>query len=250
MQLIQPTLNKNEIRVKNSTSFVNEANTWPIAADEIQVSYDVTALYPSVPVRKAIDAMMEILKSDFDDVMVRSKLTLSDIRILLELCLSKCYFLWNNCLYEIEDAGPIGLSLMVVIAEGYLQYLERMALNTALARSVCPSTYRRYVDDSHARFGALQQAHDFMEILNDQDPCIQYTMETEQKPGELSFLDVTVINDKSGRYQFNVHRKDAIINIQIKPHSSISPRIITGVFKGFLARAQRICSDQHLHAEI
>ena len=75
---------------------------------------------------------MEILKSDSVGVEVRTKLTLSDIRCLLELCLSKCYFLWNDCLYVIDDAGPIGLSLMVVIAEGYLQYLERIALNRLL----------------------------------------------------------------------------------------------------------------------
>ena len=72
---------------------------------------------------------------------------------------------------------------MVVIAEGYLQNIEQKAINTAIANNIYPTTYRRYVDDSHARFGKIQQAHDFMTVLNDQDPCIQYTMESEQVPG-------------------------------------------------------------------
>ena len=37
VQLIQPTLNKNEIRVVNSASFVEEAKGWEIAEDEVQV---------------------------------------------------------------------------------------------------------------------------------------------------------------------------------------------------------------------
>ena len=50
VDLIQPTLDKNEIRVKNSTSFVNEASEWHVDPEEEQCSY-VTALYPSVPVK-------------------------------------------------------------------------------------------------------------------------------------------------------------------------------------------------------
>ena len=47
-----------------------------------------------------------------------------------------------------------------------------------------------------------------------------------------------------------VYRKDAITNVQIKPQSCINPRTTDGVFKGFLARAYRLCSPAHLHGEI
>ena len=78
--------------------------------------------------------------------------------MLIELCLSRCYFLYENDIYEIEDAGPIGLSLMVVIAEAYLQFLEKRALAIACGRDVQPITFKRYVDDSHARFKSSKDA--------------------------------------------------------------------------------------------
>ena len=66
----------------------------------------------------------------------------------------------------------------------------------------------------------------------------------------MSFLDVTVTNNRSGSYDFKIHRKDAITNVQLKPSSSIDPRLFQGVFKGFLVRALRICSTQYLEDEI
>jgi len=250
VQIIQPTLDKNETRLKNSTTFANEAASWTIEKGEIQVSYDVVALYPSIPIKKATDAITDIIHSDFDDVEQRTKLELADIRSLIELCLSKCYFLYDNEIYQIDDAGPIGLSLMVVMAEAYLQFLERGALNIALTRCVQPITYKRYVDDSHARFSAADNADKFLEILNEQDPQIQYTIEREDDQKKLAFLDLQIYNDGSGKYDMNVYRKDAITNVQIKPQSCINPRTADGVFKGFLARAYRLCSPVHLHGEI
>ena len=45
VSIAQNTLNKNATRVKNSHSFVQEAKTWNVVSDEVQVSYDVVNLY-------------------------------------------------------------------------------------------------------------------------------------------------------------------------------------------------------------
>ena len=195
VNLIQPTLNKNSTRIKNSSSFVQEAKSWNIDANEIQVSFDAVALYPSIPISKAIDAMMNILHDDAAAITSRTKLELVDIKLLIELCLSKCYFLYENSIFTIDDAGPIGLSLMVVMAEAYLQHLEKTALNIAEVEEMVPISFKRYVDDSHARFGNLEQAEGFVDILNAQDTKIQYTMEIEDSEKSLSFLDVKICND-------------------------------------------------------
>ena len=249
VQLIQPTLNKNEIRVVNSASFVEEAKGWEIAEDEVQVSFDVVALYPSVPIKRAIDAISQLLTEDETDLHTRTKLSVADIRKLLELSLGTCYFLWDNKYYLIEDSGPIGLSLMVVVAEGFLQYLENIAIRIAVSKGIAPKSFRRYVDDSHARFQNNQQPSEFLQILNEQDPKIEYTMESEIDR-ELAFLDVNIRNNASGSYEFKIFRKDAITNVQVKPTSSVNPRLCSGIFKGFLARALRICSAQHIDDEI
>ena len=41
---------------------------------------------------------------------------------------------------------------MVVLSESYVQHLESKAIAEALIINIAPKTFRRYVDDSHARF--------------------------------------------------------------------------------------------------
>ena len=171
VRISQNTLNKNPTRIKNTQSFVEEAKTWDISPDEVQVSYDVVNLYPSVPVKESIEVLVNSLNEDFDEVKNRTKLSIVEIKTLLEVCLSKCYFLWNGKIYEMENSGPIGLSLMVVMAESYLQYLEGKAIHEALHEQppVDPISLRRFVDYSHARFFLLLKAEKFKDILNKPD---------------------------------------------------------------------------------
>ena len=58
MDIIQPTVNKSNIRV--ITSFVTEAKQWAPDPNEIQVSYEAVNLYPSVPIKKATDVIIQI----------------------------------------------------------------------------------------------------------------------------------------------------------------------------------------------
>ena len=76
VEIIQPTLNKNINHVINSYTFVKEAKTWEIHQDEVQVSYDVVNLHPSVPVDRAINVLMDNLNNDKEHLQERTKLTL------------------------------------------------------------------------------------------------------------------------------------------------------------------------------
>ena len=93
------------------------------------------------------------------------------------------------------------------------------------------------MDDSHARFGSRNNANEFLNFLNSQDPQMQYTIEYENEHKELNFLGVTIKNNLNQSYYFATYRKPAISNVKIKPHSNICPNIAKGVFKGFLLRA-------------
>ena len=44
------------------------------------ISYDVTNLYPLIPIDKRITILIEVLNNDLDDLNNRTKLTLTDIR--------------------------------------------------------------------------------------------------------------------------------------------------------------------------
>lgn len=152
----------------------------------------------------------------------------------------------------LKDSGPIGLSIMVVMAEGFLQVLEAKAMEEALHQQppLVPLSFYRYVDDSHSRFKKTADSQSFLDLLNRQHGKIKYTMETENERKELPFLDIKVMNTGGGKYELDVYRKDAITNVQVKPDSSHDPKILRGIFKGFLNRANKICSPNYLDKEI
>ena len=120
VELIQPTLNKSKYKIANSLSFVNEVKSWLVKRDEVQVSYDIVNLYPPIPINKALNVLIDQLNNGKDNLMKRTKLCLKDIYELAELCLSKCYFLWNNEIRILKNLGPIGLSFMILLSESYV----------------------------------------------------------------------------------------------------------------------------------
>ena len=143
------------------------------------MSYDIINIYPSVPINKALDVLIDQLNNDKDDLMKRTKLCLKDIYELAELCLNKCYFLWNGEIRILKNSGPIGLSFMVVLSKSYVQNLEHKATAEALTLNLALKTYRQYVDDIHARFTSNGQSPKFQNILNKHDKHIQFTVEDE-----------------------------------------------------------------------
>ena len=173
VKIIQPTLNTANKKIKVSVEFVKEAEAWKISPTEILILYDIVNLYPSVPLDKAEDVIVEYLKNDFNNSKRRTKLTLEDIHQLIKLCVSECYFLYNNLIRKLHNSGPIGLSIMVVLSECYLQRLEEKPIYLFFALNVSPKTFKRYVDDSHDRFENKQQSLQFFEILNKQDSSVQ-----------------------------------------------------------------------------
>ena len=66
--------------------------------DEILVSYDVTALYPSVPQDEAIELIYEKMKND-KDLPKKTTMTAENVIKLFKLCVQKTYFVFNKKLY-------------------------------------------------------------------------------------------------------------------------------------------------------
>ena len=47
---------------------MEEAKEWNISPSEIQASFDVVNLYPSVPIGEAVAVIIEILNNDINDL--------------------------------------------------------------------------------------------------------------------------------------------------------------------------------------
>ena len=139
---------------------------------------------------------------------------------------------------------------MVVLSECYRQRIEHISITQAPTLNLTPKAFTRFVGDSHARFSTREQSLQFLDILNSQDPSIQYMIEFENENKQLSFPDVTITNTGNDSYDFKIFRKTSITNVQIKPNSDIAPHIAMGVFKSFLSRACKIFTEKCLQSEI
>ena len=159
-------------------------------------------------------------------------------------------FLFNNLIWKLYNSGPIGLSIMVVLSECYLQRLKEKCIALSFALNISPKTVKRYVDDSHARFANKQKSLQFLGILNKQDSSIQCTIEFENNQKQLNFLDITITNNGTNSYDFKIFRKPAITNVQINSNSNMARDVPISVFKGFLSRAYKICSEGYIDKEI
>ena len=113
---------------------------------------------------------------------------------------------------------------MVVISESFLQRLEDRAMQEALVTNLACSRIKDMLMTA-TQVSKLHQSHSFLIILNKQNKAIKYTMEKEYHSQKLSFLDVTVINTGLGKYEFKIHRKNAITYVQIKPHLFVNPAL-------------------------
>ena len=124
----------------------------------------------------------------------------------------------------LENSGLVGLALIAVISEAFLQRLEDKAIQEALTTNLSPLTYERYVHDIHTRFQAIQRSHSFLNILNKQNKAIQYTIEKENQSQEL--IRCYHYKQWYGKYEFKIHGKNAITNVQIKPDLFVNVLLI------------------------
>ncbi|XP_065639682.1 uncharacterized protein LOC136072401 [Hydra vulgaris] len=101
VKIIQPVLNENMTRLKNSFDFIKKAESWKIDNDELQVSFDVVNLYPSVPLKEATLVLIEKLNNNTTYKKL-TRLSIPEIKQLIELCLFQCYIHWNNEIHIIK----------------------------------------------------------------------------------------------------------------------------------------------------
>ena len=96
----------------------------------------------------------------------------------------------------------MGSPVSAVIASLYMERFEEKAITTP---SYGPRIWERYVDDTSTILDP-ENLDDFLQHLNNQQPSIRLTMETE-KDKKLAFLDTAVLREPDGHLTISVYRK-------------------------------------------
>ena len=94
-KVLSPLVGQTEHHVKNTKHFATVIKNKTLNEDEILVSYDVSALFTSVPVDKALKVINDILLAN-TSLSKRTPLSPERIMRLLELCLNCTYFVYDG----------------------------------------------------------------------------------------------------------------------------------------------------------
>ena len=94
------------------------------------VSFDVKALFTSVPIKPAINTIKRLLEED-PELHKRTPLSVTNIIRLLEYCLTSTYFIFQGRFYEQQEGAAMGSPLSPIVAKLYMEKSEQQAINTA-----------------------------------------------------------------------------------------------------------------------
>ena len=109
------------------------------------MTYDMFALFTSVPIDKALEVIKLKLEED-NTLSWRTPLQPDDIIRLLGLCLNCIYFLFQSEYYFQIHGAATGSLISLIVCNLYMESFEQKALTTAPHR---PRWLRWYVDDTH-----------------------------------------------------------------------------------------------------
>lgn len=173
----------------------------PIAEDEIMVSFDVKALFPSIPVNNAIGTLRDWLLSQYEGESWRQK-TIQYVKFT-KLCMEQSYFQFRDCIYQQKMGASMGNPLSPFLSEVYMAALEH-ELQT---KNLLPERWWRYVDDVFCII-KRDSLTTVLDTINSARRSIKFTYEMEVE-GKLPFLDILILREPGcpSSFSFEIYRK-------------------------------------------
>ena len=238
-RILKPLVGLSNHHVHNTRDFVEQIKEVKLKNEESMVSYDVTALFTSVPIPPVLKIIEEKLTND-KDLPQRTSMNTRHIIKLLEFCLRSTYFVFQGQHFEQVEGAAMGSPLSPIVANIYMEHFETKALETAPHP---PSLWKRFVDDT---FVILETTYkeEFFQHINGIEEKIQFTAENTRADGSLPFLDTLVTVKEDGSLSTSIYRKPTHTNqyLQWDSHHAIANKY--SVINSLLHRAKNICSNQ------
>ncbi|KAL9973358.1 hypothetical protein ACROYT_G019801 [Oculina patagonica] len=232
--ILSPLTGNSDFAVTNSAHFVSTISSETILDNEIMVSFDVESLFTNVPIDGTVQAALRKLEND-PSLADRTRLTPAQIADLLNFVLRSTYFQYNGSIYEQREGAAMGSPVSAVVANLYMESFEKQAITSS---SYKPKIWKCYMDDT---FTILDRGSvdSFLQHLNNQQPSIRFTMETENDC-KIAFLDTTVSREPDGRLTTSVYRKPTHTDQYLAYDSHHPQSVKCGIVKCLYDRAKRL----------
>ena len=201
-RILKPLVGSSTHHVQNTRDFVEQIQETRLKQGECIISYDVAALFTSVPIQPVINMIKEKLTND-TTLQQRTSMTIDHITTLLEFCLRSTSFVFQGQYYQQMEGTAMGSPLSPIVANIFMESFEQQALDTAPHP---PSLWKRYVDNTFV-IQEEQHQEEFLQHINSLDPNIRFTAETTRADGSMPFLDTLVTPQSDGSLATTVYRK-------------------------------------------
>ena len=123
-ELIKPLVGKSLHHINSTQDFVEQIKNVTFLPGGCLSSYDVTALFTSVPVDPALGIIKDLLEKD-PTHKERTVMSIGDIVLLLEFCLKNTYFSFQGQFYEQVEGAAMGSPVSPILANLYMEYFEQ-----------------------------------------------------------------------------------------------------------------------------
>lgn len=178
--------------------------------EEMMVSFDVKALFPSIPVKETIGLLEVWLNEQLPGPLGKERV--KQYMKLTRLCMEENFFIFREKFYKQTKGAPMGNPLSPFISEVFMAKLER----DLCFKGQMPRFWKRYVDDIFAII-KKKDRETIMDIINGLHNNIQFTVETEER-GQLPFLDILVKRGQEN-WDLQIYRKPTD-TIRVIPNTS------------------------------
>jgi len=121
--ILNPIAVNGQSFVENSYDLKKTLEKIQVDKDDIQASFDVVALYPSIPIDKALDCVRERLQND-ETLAARTEWKPDDIVNLLKICLETHFKTLDGRIFTQTDGTPIGKLISGPIEDIYINWFE------------------------------------------------------------------------------------------------------------------------------
>ena len=135
-RILKPLVRICPHHVQNTKDFINSIEGIQLKPEECIMSYDVNALFTSVPIQPTVNIIKKHQEED-KELHLRTSMTVKHISCLLEFCLKNTYFSFQGRFYERIEGAGMGSPISPIIANLFMEDLEVQAINTSPSPLLC-----------------------------------------------------------------------------------------------------------------
>ena len=191
-KILKPLVGKPTHQINSTQDLVEQVKHITLLPGECLSSYDVSALFTSVPIDPVLNIIRDLLEKDHT-LKERIVMVVNDIILLLKFCLKNTYFSFQDQSFEQVEGVVMGSPVSPIVANLYMECLKQKPPSTAPT----PMFWCRFVDDTFVIHKEVNK-QDFLQHISTVGTAIKFTVEDNKEDGSIPFLDTIVKLEADG----------------------------------------------------